>query len=151
MSAITTFAAFDGATTPVSHTFYPEGVTDEPNGDLIANWKEIVAATPEYASNRVVVSKRKLKSGVVRLSVRVQIPVMESIAGQNASGYTAAPKVAYVDAGEMVFYAHPRSTLTGRRLVRQLLVNIAGGITTTVSPVTSGQIVEAVDLLLMPT
>jgi len=150
MSAIASHVAFDGASTPVSHTFLAEGVQDIADG-LMATWKEVIGTTPEYASNRVSLSKRKLKSGVVRVAMRVEIPVMESISGQNASGYTAAPKVAYVDAVEIVQYAHPRSTTLGRRLVRQLAINSANGVATTVTPVTSGQIVEAFDALLMPT
>lgn len=151
MSAIANLVAFDGASTPVSHTFLPEGIDDDPSTGLMARWKEVIGSTPEYASNRVTLSKRRLKSGVSRIAMRVEIPVMESVSGQNASGYTAAPKVAYVDAAEFVSYAHPRSTTLGRRLVRQLLVNLTNGVTTTVTPNTSSQPAEAFDALLMPT
>lgn len=151
MTAIASLIAFDGAGTPVSHTFLAEGIEDDPITGLVARWKEVIGSTPEYASNRCTLTKRKLKSGVTRVAMRVEIPIMESISGQNASGYTAAPKVAYVDAAEFVAYAHPRSTTLGRRLVRQLLVNLANGVATTVTPNTSSQPAEAFDALLMPT
>jgi hypothetical protein len=76
---------------------------------------------------------------------------MEAVAGNNAAGYTAAPKVAYVDSDSIVTYAHERSTIVSRRLARQLLINIAGSISTSVAPVTSGAVPEAIDLLIMPT
>jgi hypothetical protein len=76
---------------------------------------------------------------------------MESVSGQNAAGYTAAPKVAFVDRNEWVSYAHPRSTVSSRRLARQLLVNFAGNISTTVAAATSGFLPDGVDSLLAPT
>jgi hypothetical protein len=92
-----------------------------------------------------------LKSGNYRTDVKSVVPVMEAISGQNAAGYTAAPKVAYENTlGTTGFFA-PRSDVTGRRLVRQLHVNILNGITTTVAATTTGPAPELIDQLVAPT
>lgn len=139
---------FDGAGTPVSHTLVGESVSRLPDGTIEAVWKESLAGLPDYAQIRVTTQKRKLPSGVTRTSVRVSIPVMEAINAQNSSGYTAAPKVAYVDQVDLVDWAHERSTVTGRRLARQMLLNLGGGIATTVTPVTTGPAPELIDQLI---
>lgn len=96
-------------------------------------------------------SLETLKSGVVKTETRVEVPVMESVSGQNAAGYTAAPKVAYVNTMVFTGWHHERSDLTGRRLARQLLVNLAGNISTSVAAATSGFLPEIVDQLVAPT
>lgn len=150
MSAIANVTAFDGASTPVSHTLVPLSVTRD--GDsVVAEWAEQLAGLPMEAQVRLRMTRTSMKNGIVRTSTRVEVPVMEAIGAQNAAGYTAAPKVAFVDTVELVSYAHPRSTITSRRLARQLAVNIANGIATTVSPVTTGPAPELVDGLISPT
>lgn len=151
MSAQANITVFDGAATPVSHTLVGEGVERLADGTLKASWKESLAGVPDYAQIRVTATKRKLKSGVFRVAFRVEVPVMESISGQNLSGYTAPPKVAYVDTTEMVGYYHERSVVTGRRLSRQLAVNLGGNISTSVTPVTTGPLPELFDQLIQVT
>lgn len=150
MSAIANIVAFDGQSTPVSHTFVAESVAR--NGtEVIATYKEATAGVPDYAQGRVTIKKAKLPSGVWRASVRVELPVMESISGQNSAGYTAPPKVAYTDTVETVGYYHERSTIAGRRGSRQLAVNIMGNISTTVAAATAGPASELFDTLISPT
>lgn len=151
MAAQANITVFDGASTPVSHTLIGEGIERLPDGTLKASWKESLAGVPDYAQIRVTGTKRKLKSGVFRVSFRVEVPVMESISGQNLSGYTAPPKVAYVDTTEIVGYFHERSIVTGRRLSRQLAVNLGGNISTTVTPVATGPLPELFDQLIQVT
>jgi len=151
MSAQANITVFDGAAAPVSHTLVGEGVERLPDGTLKASWKESLAGVPDYAQIRVTATKRKLKSGVFRVAFRVEVPVMESISGQNTSGYTAPPKVAYVDTTELVGYYHERSIVTGRRLARQLAVNLGGNISTSVVPVSTGPLPELFDQLIQVT
>lgn len=139
---------FDGATTPVTHTLIGEGIERLPDGSLVARWKESLAGIPDYAQIRFSMTKKKLPSGVFILIGRAEVPVMEAINGQNSSGYTAPPKVAYVDTVEVVGKFHERGTLTGRRLVRQLAINLAGGVSTSVAPNTSGPLPELIDQLI---
>lgn len=150
MSAIANLVAFDGQSTPVSHTFVAESVARNGN-DVVATYKEATTGVPDYAQGRVTIKKSKLPSGVFRASVRVELPVMESISGQNAAGYTAPPKVAYTDTVEVVGYFHERSTVAGRRGARQLALNIGGNITTSVAAATAGPASELLDLLISPT
>lgn len=150
MSAIADIIAFDGASTPVSHTFKAGSVVRDTDGSINANWKEANVSVPDAAQGKVFMSLAKQKTGIYRLYSRVEIPVMESIAGNNSSGYTAAPKVAYVDTVVTTAYFSERGTISGRRLVRQLSNNIMNGIATTVAPVTTGPVADLFDLLIMP-
>lgn len=151
MSQQANIVAFDGFGTPATHTFVGEGLHREADGTQVAEYKESLPGIPDYAQMRVRLTKRKLKSGVFRVATRVEVPVMEAVNAQNSSGYTAAPKVAYVDTIEIVGFHHQRSTVTGRRLARQLAINIANGVTTSVAPVTTHAVAELVDQLLFPT
>lgn len=151
MANIANITVFDGATTPVSHTLLPVSVAKEADGTLLAIWREAIASLPAEAQVRVEARQRVLRSGVVETRIRVVVPVMESISGQNAAGYTAAPKVAYSDTIETVSYAHPRSTITSRRLAKQIMTNLSNNISTTVAAATSGVFDEAVSQLFMPT
>lgn len=147
MSVQANIIAFDGAATPVTHTFVPDGVAVV-SGEFTAKWSEKLTTVPDYAQIRVTQAKKKLKSGVYRVATTVEIPVMESISGQNAAGYTAAPKVAFTDVVQVIGYHHERSTIANRRLARQLAVNIAGNVVTSVAPVTTGPVPELMDQLI---
>lgn len=150
MANIANIVVFDGAATPVSHTLVPVEVSKE-NGLIQATWREQIATLPTEAQVRVEMKQRRLKSGVVETRTRVSVPVMESVSGQNAAGYTAAPKVAFEDAYEEVSYAHPRSTITSRRIAKQILTNLSNNVTTTVAAATSGVFDEANVQQVMPT
>lgn len=147
-SAIT---VFDGATTPVSHTLQP--VDNKVSKDTrIAVWRENNAALPVEAQPRIELYQRELGgSRVVETRVVAIVPVMEAVAGQNAQGYTAAPKVAYEDKAELRVLAHRRSTVASRRLCKQMLLNILNNVSTTVTPVSAGVVDEATAQLFMPT
>lgn len=150
MSQIANITVFDGAGTPVSHTLNAISVTRQGN-KIEAYWRESNPALPTYAQIQLWQTIEVLKSGVYRCSARVDVPTMESVSGQNSAGYTAAPKVAFTDRHEYISYSHPRSTITGRRLTRQLLVNLLGNVSTSVTPVTTGFLPEAIDQLISAT
>lgn len=151
MSAQANITVYDGAATPVAHTLVGEGIQRLADGTLQATWKESLTGVPDYAQVRVIATKKKLKSGVFAVAFRVEVPVMESISGQNSAGYTAAPKVAYVDTTEIRGFYHERSLVTGRRLSRQMAVNLGGNISTSVTPVTTGFLPELFDQLIQAT
>lgn len=150
MANIANIVVFDGAATPVAHTLVPVEVSKE-NGLIQASWREQIATLPTEAQVRVEMKQRRLKSGVVETRTRVSVPVMESVSGQNAAGYTAAPKVAFEDAYEEVSYAHPRSTITSRRIAKQILTNLSNNVSTTVAAATAGVFDEANVQQVMPT
>lgn len=150
MANIANITVFDGAATPVSHTLTAISVTRE-SDTVTAEWREMLASVPAYAQVKAWMKLSVLKSGTYKTELRVVVPVMEAILNQNAAGYTAAPKVAYENTISTVAFFSPRSTVTDRRLARQLAVNILGSISTTVTPVVTGPLPELIDQLVAPT
>jgi hypothetical protein len=51
---------------------------------------------------------------------------------------------------ETVGLFHERSTITDRRLARQLAINISNGVATSVTPNTTAAVAELFDLLTAP-
>jgi len=151
MASIAPITVFDGAATPVSHTLNAISVVSQPDGSIEATWREALAGVPAYANVMVKARMAVLKSGVTRVESEVSVPVMESTSGANAQGYTAAPKVAYVNTIRRVGLFHPRSTVTDRRLARQIDTNLSNNISTTVAAATSGPFPDLFDLLTSPT
>lgn len=153
MSNIANIVVYDGATSPVAHTLVPvEVVKDGKTGVITAVWREQIAALPTYAQVTATARlSRNPKSGVWNVDFKVQVPVMESVSGQNASGYTAAPKVAYVDTSGIYGHYHERGTIAGRRLSRMIAVNVGNNVSTSVAAATTGILAELFDTLVMPT
>jgi len=147
MSQIADIVAFDGAATPVTHTLKAISVTRD-KGVITGEWREAKAGVPVYAQVRALAKMQRNASGVWRCELRTVVPVMESISGQNAAGYTAAPKVAYENTVVITGFFHERSDEAGRRLVRQLATNVFGSVTTSVTPVTTGPMPELFDQLI---
>lgn len=153
MSNIANITVFDGAATPVSHTLVPVSVErDSKSGQIVCVWREQLASLPTYAQVTATARLSKSRqSGVWNVDFRVEVPVMESISGQNAAGYTAAPKVAYRDTSGFYGHYHERGSIAGRRLSRQLAINVAGNISTSVAAATTGVSPELFDMLVAPT
>lgn len=151
MSAISNIVAFDGAATPVSHTLVPVSVVKE-KGKITATWREAKTGVPVYAQVSCVMTLEQLSpSRVYKLVSRVAVPVQEVVTGSNSAGYSAQPKVAYTNTVETTGLFSERSDVDGRRLVRQLAVNIDGNISTSVAAATAGPVPELFDLLTAPT
>lgn len=148
MTAQANIVAFDGAATPVTHTFVPDG-TAVVDGSIEARWKELSASIPDKAKIRIRTNSRKnVKTGMYRNVVTYEVPVMESISGQNAAGYTAMPAIAYVNVAQLVLLSSDRSSDAERRLLRQLVINTLGNVPTSVAPVSTGFMPEFVDQLI---
>jgi len=150
VSNIANLVAFDGAATPVSHTLIPVSVTRSKD-EVVAIWREQVTTLPIYAQIQQTTRLKRLSSGIWKPVSRTEVPVIETVSGQNAAGYTAVPKVAYTNTMETNGFFHERSSIAERRLVRQLHVNINNGITTTVTPTTTGPAPELFDTLVSAT
>lgn len=150
MSALSNISVYDGAGTPALHTLTAISLSREKDA-VTAYWRENNGALPTAACLSATMSLQRLKSGVHRSELRVTVPAMESISGQNAAGYTAAPKIAYEDTFVLVGFHHDRSTLNSRRLARMILVNIANNITTSVAANVGGPLPELTDGLILPT
>lgn len=153
MSNIANIVVFDGAATPVSHTLVPVEVTKDPKtGAITAVWREQLASLPTYAQVTATARLSKTsKSGVWNTDFRVEVPVMESVSGNNAAGYTAAPRVAYRDTSGLYGHYHERGSIAGRRLSRQIVLNIGNNVSTSVAAATAGVLPELFDTLVAPT
>lgn len=139
MASQTTVTLFDGATTPVSHTFDATSVVNE-NGTVTATWRENLASLPIAGQCYLKNVLRPVKNSVYSGEVEVGVPVMESATTTGVSGYTAAPKVAHTLREKYVFYRHERATQALARTSRQLLVNWMNNVSTSVATPTSGVI-----------
>jgi hypothetical protein len=151
MSAIADIAVYDGAATPVLHTLKAVSVSRDKE-TVTALWREDAAGVPTNAQVRAQLTLTKNpKTGLTRSDMRVVVPVQEVVTGANASGYSAAPKVAYENTLIITGIFSERSDSAGRRLARQLAVNIAGNISTSVAATSNGPLPEAFDTLRAPT
>lgn len=150
MAQLANITVFDGASTPVSHTLVGISVT-KTNGVITAMWREQNPALPMEAQITLEMSLKQLASGVWVSTQTTSVPVMESVSGNNAAGYTAAPRVAYVDRFVTTGYAHPRSTITSRRLARQIHLNVSSNVATSVVPASAGFSPELFDQLVSAT
>lgn len=142
--------AYDGNSTPVIRYFAPDGIERVDAQSTIANWREALQSTSMNTQARVAVKRQKLKSGVQVSTLEVVIPVPEVPTGGTPEGYAAPPKAAYEDRVLVIQYQHPRSTGLSRRAARQLALNIAGNIATSVTPLQSGFWPELADLGIFP-
>lgn len=150
MPTMADITVYDGAATPVAHVLKAVSVTRK--DDVIeALWRENLSSVPVYAQVKLTMRLTRLKSGVYRVESKVEVPVMEAISGQNAAGYTAAPKIAYVNTVSTTGLFHERSDANGRRLARQMAINIGGNISTSVAPAVAGPLPDLFDLLVAPT
>jgi hypothetical protein len=150
MAAIGAITVFDGAATPVSHTLQPVSVTRE-RGQVVAYWREALASIPTEAQVWATAELSNLPNGVTKEIFTVGVPVMETVTNQNAAGYSAAPKLAFTDKMVFTAFSSKRSTVTSRRLARQILVNIANNVSTSVAAATTGPLPDLVDQLFAPT
>lgn len=154
MSNIAAITVYDGAATPVSHSLAAIEVSRKGNGinsQIEAYWREQLASVPTEAQVSVRMKMATLKNRSVRVEVLVEVPVMETVTNQNAAGYTAAPKVAYVDKIQAIMFHHPRSSITSRRLTKQILANLLNNISTSVAAATTGPVSELLDSQVMST
>lgn len=142
---------FDGASTPVSHLLKTQDNKVDKQGNRVATWRENLLTLPEEASVTLTIFQRTHPSGVKETRTDVKVPVMESVSGQNSAGYTAAPKVAYVDRSVYIQYAHPRSTPTSRRICKQILINLMNNVSVTAPAISAGVVDEAAVNGFMPT
>ena len=119
MSQIANISIADGKSTPVVHVFGP--VTSAPE----AMYREALVGLP-LLGQAVVSSalKSAANAPMQRVRVKLSLPALETATGQNASGYTAAPKVAYSNDVIVDFLLPSRGTPDQRKDLRVMLSNL---------------------------
>lgn len=90
-------------------------------------WRGNDGGVPIDGQIRLTANWEQLKSKDWRLSVKLEVPVMETIGAAAASGYVAAPKVAYVMVGIFTMFAPARCTIADRANAYRMLVHALTG------------------------
>lgn len=109
MSGMTNMLVKDDATAPTELTFQP--VTDTPTPFYRAS----ISGVPFEGQPRAWFSEELVKSGAYKRTIKVEVPVMETLGASGTSaGYVAPPKVAYVDTIIITMFADARSTIADR-------------------------------------
>lgn len=119
MAAIAPITIDDGKATPQSHTFNP--IASSPphyreNGD---------ASLPAVGEPEIMLSLRRstVGSSINRAKITLRIPSLEAT-GVAASGYEAAPAVAYFQMATVEFLLPERTTGDQRKDLRVQLANL---------------------------
>lgn len=109
----------DGADTPVSHTFNPMKL----DGNSALYRENGLAGVPTNGQPTVMLSLKQVGQ-TYQANIASQVPVMEQASGGNASGYIAAPRVAYYSMLNTKCNLPERGTSTERQVHLGLHVNL---------------------------
>lgn len=107
------------------------------NADKNLVWRSNAASVPIDGQARLTMTWDRLKSGDFRLSAKLEVPVMESIGTSAASGYVAAPKVAFVMVGIFTLFVPSRSTIEDRANIVRMMTHLISGAGSTVDQAAS--------------
>lgn len=126
MPAMTNLLVKDDANPLVELTFVPITDTPEPF------WRTSIANVPFEGQMRLTQSVVKQKNGSYKITVKLEVPVMETLGASGTSaGYVAPPKVAYTTTAILSVFASARSTIADRANTVKLLVGLMAGATST--------------------
>lgn len=126
MSTMTNILVKDDAGTPKEFTLIP--VSDTP----IPFWRTNEASVPLDGQVRLYTSIDKQKNGSYKITVKLEVPTMETLgASGTSSGYVAPPKVAYVTPLIITMFADKRSTAADRMNTLRMGIGIVQGATST--------------------
>jgi len=126
MAAMTNLLVKDDANPLVEMTFVPITDTPEPL------WRTQLASVPFEGQMRLTQSVVKQKNGSYKITVKLEVPVMETLGASGTSaGYVAPPKVAYVTTAILTLFADRRSTIADRSNTVKLMLGLLAGATST--------------------
>lgn len=112
----------DTITTPVEFTLVP--VTDTPN----PVWRASVANVPIDGQIKLTLSSDPVKSGGSKMTVKLEVPVLETLGSSGTSaGYVAPPKVAYVTTCIFSMFSDRRSTTQDRANALKMALGVLQG------------------------
>lgn len=135
MAQVAPIVVADGAATPVNHTFSPVATSPD------TFYREGISSLPLVGQGTLtIVNRSQANAKLQRVRVKLELPALETIAGNNAAGYTAAPAVAYTNTVMVEFLLPARGTVQQRKDLRVMLSNA----------LKDAQIVDAIDNLNIP-
>lgn len=117
MAAIGNIVINDGQAAPVAHTFFP--VTSGPK----TLWRENISNLNILGQGTISLDYVH-KAELHKLRLALRLPALEVVTGSNSSGYSAAPKVAYINTFSADIILPSRSTAAQRKDLRVLLSNL---------------------------
>jgi hypothetical protein len=125
MGAMTNLLVKDDGT-PTEFTLVP--ITDTP----FPYWRAAVANVPVDGQPRMTFSIEKVKSGDYKATMKLEVPVMETLGASGTSaGYVAPPAVAYTDTMIVTMFASSRSTIADRANLLRMGAGILQGASST--------------------
>lgn len=124
--ALTNILIKDDAGTPTEFTLVP--ISDDP-----PTYRAAVAGVPLAGQPRLtVMDTETLKSGDLKITAKLELPVMETLGASGTSaGYVAPPKVAYVNTAITTFFVSSRSTIEDRANLLKMHVGFLQGASST--------------------
>lgn len=126
MPAMTNLLVKDDANPLVELTFAPITDTPEPL------WRTNMASVPFEGQARLTQSVVKQKNGSYKVTVKLEVPVMETLGVSGTSaGYVAPPRVAYVTTAILSMFADKRSTTADRSNTIKMMLGLLAGATST--------------------
>lgn len=131
MSAIAAITIADGKGTPENHVYNPI------ESGLSSIYRTNVTTLPLIGQEVLKVMQKKVNPSIQSVTLALDLPALETATDANSSGYTAAPKVGYVNRVTVVFMLPNRGTAAQRTDLRTLLKNA----------LSNAQIVDAIDNL----
>lgn len=143
MAVMTNLLIKDDAATPVETILVP--MTDNPE----PFWRAQTAGVPFEGQMTLRQSVTKQKNGNFKVSLKLEVPVMETLGASGSSaGYVAPPKVAYVTPVIISMFVDRRSTTADRANTYKLMMALLSGATATtgtglnMSNTTAGDVVK---------
>lgn len=124
MATMTNLLVKDDANPLVEQTLVPITDTPEPF------WRSNMAGVPFEGQVRLTESLAKQKNGGFKVTVKLEVPTMETLGASGTSfGYVAPPKVAYVTPIIITMFADKRSTIADRANTYKMMLGLLAGAT----------------------
>lgn len=118
MSAIAPIVITDGKATPATHTLNPVSSTP------LALYREAASGLSQIGQVYASIQRTSSSKDLDKCRIILSVPALETASGANASGYTAAPKVAYEVKADLTIFLPTRSSNAQNKDLRVMLSNL---------------------------
>lgn len=116
MAVIGNITLTDAAGTPVNHTFVPQA-----NSIDQSEYAETAGGISIGMPKLTIALKMGANGAPNRVTGKLVIPTLETVSGQDASGYVAVPSLAYQCIGKFELVMPGRATLQNRKDIRAMI------------------------------
>jgi hypothetical protein len=119
MAAIGNIVINDGQGTPVAHTFSPSQVSSE----VVSYHDRVLGVVLGYPELSLSQKLSANGTGSIKQSLRISVPVLETVTGSTGEGFAPKPTLAYKERAFVEVYHDPRSSLQERKNLNAYLKN----------------------------